>query len=142
MKMLENHGHAIRKAATTVFTLACAVLFVAPVTAQEIQPEQQAQPATEVSDNELEAFARAHVKVLEIQNQMNADVQGAQSAEEAQAIQQQAGEKMVTAIESHDLSPDRFTQIVDAINADPQVGERFNEVLQEVAGGQAAPAQR
>lgn len=142
MKLFQNSTHAAGRAVSTLIALACAVLFVAPVTAQEIQPEQQAEPTTDVSDGELESFAHAHLQVLEIQNQMNADVQGAENAQEAQAIQQQAGERMVAAIESQDLTPDRFTQIVEAINSDPQVGQRFNEVLQDVTGDQAAPAQR
>ncbi|MFW6192550.1 MAG: DUF4168 domain-containing protein [Gemmatimonadota bacterium] len=111
--------------------LAGAVLLSAPGTAQE---QQQAPPQqeTEVSDDELETFAEVHIDVQDIREEMNRTVQESEDPEEAQAAQQEANQEMVSVIEDHDMTPERYTQISQAINQDPELQEELQKLVEEI----------
>lgn len=142
MKLLKDHGRALRAAAGTVTALACAAVFAGPVAAQETTPPAQEQAVTEVTDAELESFVLAHLEVQQIQNELNAQLQATEDPEQAQAIQQEANQRMLAAIEAQGLTAERFSEIVDTINADPETGQRFAQKVEEVTAAEQGPSQQ
>ena len=96
-----------------------------PVPAQE--------QVIEVGDQTLEQFTRVYVDVQEI----NRDLQDAlarvdDDVEQARRIRQEHISKMEEVVREHDFEVDRYQQIVNAVNADEQLRERFMEMLEEV----------
>lgn len=101
-----------------------------PLQGQEPQP--QPQETIEVDEPELVAFTRAHLEVVEIQEALEAQMQQAETAEEAQAFQELANQAMIQAIETEDLTRDRFVEIASAINTDPELRQRFQAVQERL----------
>ncbi|MFW6089788.1 MAG: DUF4168 domain-containing protein [Gemmatimonadota bacterium] len=105
------------------------------------QPQQQEAPDIEISDGEMEQFAQAYLEVEEIQLELNEELQAAQMPEEAQQIQQEANQEMETAITEEGMDVERFSLIVQAINADPELQEEFAATRMELTG-EEPPAQQ
>lgn len=110
-----------------------AFVLVQPAAAQQGQQGPPAAQEIEVSDDELETFAEAHLEVQEIQLEMEQALQSAETAEAAQAIQQQANQEMGAVVEEeYGMEVNRYTQIAQAINQDPQLQEKFREIVEEL----------
>lgn len=118
--------------ATALVMLVGGLMLSAPASAQQQQEQPQAQEPIEVSDDELETFAEAHLEVQEVRTELQASLQQAENAEEAQSAQQEANAEMVEIIQDHDMTTERFSRIVNGINADPELQERFDEVVEEL----------
>jgi hypothetical protein len=97
----------------------------------EAQIETQEAP-TPPDREELTDFAKAYIDVQEIQNEMEQALATVQDPEEANRIQQAANEQMAVAVEDHDLSVERYSEIVIALNTDEELRERFTEVYYEL----------
>ena len=103
--------------------------------AETAAPAPAAAP-TEVSDSQLTLYAEAAQKVAAIQQQVQVDMQGAGSTEDAQAIQQQAQEQMVQAVESFGLTTAEFGQIGNAIRSNPELRSKFEQLIQQTQAPQ------
>ncbi len=76
---------------TTLTALAALSLGAASAMAQ---PQQQQQQAMDVSDEKLEQFVEAVTEVQSVQQEYASEIQSTQEAAEAQALRQEAQEKM------------------------------------------------
>ncbi|MGK7371074.1 MAG: DUF4168 domain-containing protein [Candidatus Halalkalibacterium sp. M3_1C_030] len=54
---------------------------------------------------------------------------------ELQKIQQEANQKQMTAIQENGLTPQRFQQIAQAVQSDPQMMQRFQQMSADTASG-------
>ena len=129
---------AIRLMSVAAFALGAGLL--APDLAaqeQQMQPQQQA-PDIEISDAEMEQFVTAYLEVEQIQMELNEDLQSAQATEEAQQLQRQANQEMAAAIAENGMETERFSLIVQAINADPELQEDFAAKRMEMSGEEPA----
>lgn len=119
-------------AAATVLAGAFLVL-AQPASAQQGQQSPPPTQEIEVPDGELETFAEAHLEVQEIREEMDREIQNAEDTESAQAVQQEANREMATLIEDeHEMEVERYTQIAQAINQDPELQQRFQAVVDEL----------
>lgn len=98
------------------------------------QPGAGEQPTADVSDAQLETMAEVYVEMSALQSETDAQAQEATSPEEQNAIQAQATEDMQAILEDHGMSVEEYQQLVQLLNTDPQIRERFEEVLAEVDG--------
>lgn len=89
------------------------------------QPQQQQAPDVSVSDAEMEQFVDAYLEVEQIQLALNEEMQSAEDAQTAQQAQEQANQEMATAISEKGMDVERFSMIVQAINADPELQQEF-----------------
>lgn len=89
-----------------------------------------AQQQTSVTDQQLQEFAVAEAAVRQVQAQFQAQAESITSQAEASALQQQANEQMVQAIQQKDMSVDEYNQIANTIQANPEVQERYMELVQ------------
>jgi len=120
----------MRKRMTRLMTLpalALALALAAPTGAE-------AQAADTPDHEELVQFTEAFLEVTEIRQDMEAQVAQAQSPEEANALQQEANDQMVAALDDHGMTTERYSEIVNLINQDEAVRDDFEELLVELSG--------
>ncbi|KGE02752.1 DUF4168 domain-containing protein [Pseudohaliea rubra] len=89
-------------------------------------PPRAQQQTAEVSDSDLALFQKASGKIAEIRQEYQQALPKAESTEEAQALQEEASQSMVNAVESFGLTVDEFNQIAAAMQANPELRERLN----------------
>ena len=95
---------------------------------QTTQPEPQAQmpQASDFSDEDVAKFAQANQQVQDIQAEYTQKLQASGGDQEKTAsIQQEAQEKMVQAVEDSGLGVEKYNQILQAAQADPNLVKRI-----------------
>lgn len=118
--------------AAAVFTGAL-FLLAQPATAQQGQQGTPPAQDIEVSDGELETFTEAHLDVQEIRQEMDQAIQNAEDREAAQTIQKQANQEMAAVIQDeHEMEVNRYRQIAQAINQDPELRQEFQAIVDEL----------
>lgn len=113
--------------------LIAAGLFAAPfaVQAQGAAAAPQAgMEQAQVDDAMVEKFVVAFSEVRQIQQQFSAQLQGVSDQEEAQALQQQAQQEMISAVEEAGLSVADYNLVVAAMEHDPQLRDNVLERAQ------------
>lgn len=90
-------------------------------------PQPQAQ--TTVSAQELQSFAKAYVAVQEIRTSHEAELGTVQDPTQTQKIQQDANVAMVKAVGQQGLTPERYTEILTAVNSDAQLAQKAQELI-------------
>lgn len=84
------------------------------------------------TDEELRAYAAAATEVQRINESYQPQLEAAESPEEVQAVREQATGQMVEAVEDEGLSVDRYNEIFQAAQADPEVAEQISQYVQEM----------
>ena len=112
--------------AFAVALLALALVSV-PAQAQVLEGEVE-----QVPSEELREFAEIYLDVDEIRQEVEMEIATAESPEEAQQIQQQANVRMTAVVEEHGMSIERYTEITQALNTDPQQHQEFVSILEEI----------
>jgi len=107
---------------------ALALLIVPMGVDAQVQQDAPDRPDRE----ELTEFVEAYIDVQEIQMEMEQALATVQDPEEANQIQQQANEAMAAAIEDHDLSVERYSEIVMVLNTDEELRQEFAELYEEI----------
>lgn len=92
------------------------------------------QPSADVSDDDLETMAEVYVEMQDLQSETDAMSQEATSPEEQNELQAQATEDMQAILDDHGMSVEEYQQMVQLLNTDEEVRERFEEVLAEIDG--------
>jgi len=119
--------------------LAVGAAFASPAMAQNDtqQTEQKAQteqttPAQSYDDATLESFAVAFLEVDKVKREYTPKLQQATSEEEQKQIQTEAGQKMVQAVEgTAGISVEEYNQIIQSAQADPELAQRLNNIIQQ-----------
>ena len=109
---------------------------------QEYQPDQQQQqemmqqqaPEVDLSDSELDKVAEAYEAVTEVREEFQTDLEGIEDPERAQEMQEEAGEKMVEAVENQGLEVETYNQAMEAAQVDEELR---NELLDRLDVEQA-----
>jgi Spy/CpxP family protein refolding chaperone len=126
----------IRRARTvsTAFLALLATLSVlapAPAEAQsqgrEIMPE-----APPIEDGELRSFAHLYLDVAEVRDDLQHDLEDASGQAEAQRLQQEARDEMQSLVEESDFTIERYTQIGQILNVDPEQRAEFQALVEEI----------
>lgn len=127
-------SRALTTALRGVFLAIVAVgLTTAAATAQQPTPQQEAD-VEDVPEQELETFAEAYAEIAGVRQDMQAELQAAEDREQATQIQQQADQEMQGILQEHDLSVERYQEITQVLNADPEQRQEFEQILEEVRG--------
>lgn len=95
---------------------------------QQYNPAAQQQQGAEVSDADLEKYAKAETKVDSIREDFSEQLQGADDQEQAQQLQQQAQEEMISAVEDAGLDVTTYNQIASQVQMDDSLRERLQQV--------------
>jgi Tfp pilus assembly protein PilN len=95
------------------------------------QPIQQSQPRKDVSDKELQTFAKAYVEVQKIKESHQASLKNAQGPEQVQKLQQEINSEMAKAIEKQGLTPEAYSRMLAAINSDNTLSKKVLDLVQK-----------
>lgn len=124
--------------ATCALTAGLLALGVAaPVQAQTTDtqpPSGQQAPGTQASQysqEQLESFVAATVKVQEIGKKWEPQIQGATDEQTATDLRSQANAEMADAVEAEGLSTDQYREIYMAAMADPELNQRLAQIYEE-----------
>lgn len=86
------------------------------------------QQQVDVSDEQLETYAEAEQKVQEIRDDFQQQMPNAESPEDAQALQQEAQQEMVSAVEDAGLTVEEYNQIASQMQSNPELRERMESL--------------
>lgn len=93
--------------------------------------------APAISDQKIEAFAVAYLQVDKVRQEYVAKIGAASDDTTKQQLQDEAGKKMVQAVEgSPDMSVEEYNSILAATQKDPALVQKVQEKLQKAAGPQ------
>lgn len=94
--------------------------------AQQSQPPQQqgGQAAANVDEASLNKFRNAYTKVTSIRESFAGKLENVENPQEAQELQQQAQEYMVSAVEESGLSVEEYNEISAAIHQYPELRQK------------------
>ena|SRR6185312_2357804 len=117
-----------------------AIAMLAPAALAQNQPAaQQAAPQANAAapqaegpapnDTELKNFAGAAVDVQNIRQSLQPQLAAAQTADARTKLQQSGEKKMEAAVESHQLSPQRYVQIANLVQTDSSVRAKVQQFM-------------
>ncbi|WP_045212950.1 DUF4168 domain-containing protein [Desulfonatronovibrio magnus] len=103
------------------------------VSAQEYQQEgyqqegmmQQPGAQINVSEADLDKAAGAYVEITEIRENFQESLAGITDPEQAQELQEQAGEAMVEAVQNNGLDVQQYNEIMEAAQADEELRNKL-----------------
>jgi hypothetical protein len=108
--------------------------------AQQQQPAQQAAPAAaaaaetvtsaDVTDQEVEQFAKSYQEVTQIQKDTEKQLESVQDPAGATKVKQEANQKMAEAVQGQGMKVERFNLIARSLNADATLKQRIQEKIQ------------
>lgn len=94
------------------------------------EPAQSQAQAANFSDEQLKSFADASKEIAQLNQEYTGQLQSAEGDEAQQEIRQQANDEMVNAVESEGLSVDTFNAIGEALQQDPELMQKVQEMAQ------------
>ena len=112
-----------------------AALATAPISFAQRPPDAPgAQPPAaqtiKVSDAELETFAAIYVDLIDTAAKFQAEMESAQSEQQALAIRERAQEESVRKVTQRGWTPEKFSSVGDAINDDPALTEKAVKLIE------------
>lgn len=88
---------------------------------------------SEISDEKLRAVAEAYIEVYQINQSYKSKIEAAQTAGEADQLQQAANQEMVDAIENaENVSVNEYNDIIQALGEDDELRERLQAQVDEI----------
>jgi hypothetical protein len=95
------------------------------------QSTQQAQPQKNVSDKELQAFAKAYVEVQKIKESHQESLKNTRDPEQVQKLQQKTNAEMAEAMKKQGFTPETYSQMLAAINGDNTLNKKVLNLVQK-----------
>ena len=89
-------------------------------------PMQQA-PSVDLSERDIDTFVNAFVAVQEVREDFANRLQQAEDETEAQAMQQEAQDEMVAAVEDAGMSVEEYNEVAMALQNDPELMQEVQE---------------
>ena len=109
----------------------------------EAAPQQEAPAAAApaMDETKLKSFAVAFLEVTKVTESYKPQIEAAGTTEDQQRLQQEAGEKMVEAVNNADgIAVEEYNTIIQAAQTNPDLAQQINGHITEAAGAQQ-PAQ-
>jgi len=113
-----------------------------PPSQQPSAQQQQAAPAAgaretvtsaDVTDQEIEQFAKSYQEVTQIQKDTDKQLEGVQGDSAGVAkVKQEANQKMADAVQSQGMKVERFNLIARSLNQDQTLKQRIQQKIQEL----------
>jgi uncharacterized protein DUF4168 len=115
------------------FVMIVAALFVGSSAVAQ-SPDQLPEPSArsaQISDDELQTFAKIYTDLRDSQSKHEAALAAAQTEEEAGRIQEDFRKESSATLSQHGWTPDKFNSFVRTINADPELAERARALIRD-----------
>lgn len=103
-------------------------------TAQQQAPPSAAQTVTsaDVTDQEVEQFAKGYADVAQIQKDTEKQLESVQDTTAVARVKQEANQKMADAVQGHGMKVERFNLIARSLNQDETLKQRVQQKIQEL----------
>ncbi len=88
---------------------------------------QQEAPDVDLSDEDIDTFVEAFVSVQEVREDFADRLQEAEDETEAQEMQQEAQDEMVSAVEDAGMSVEEYNEVAMALQNDPELMQEVQE---------------
>lgn len=116
----------------TLTAVTAALAFGGSALAQEEYQAPPPQPETiDVSNQQLERFAHAQVEIVDIRQDFSARLQKVEDSEKAHELQLAANEEMTKAVKGAGLDVKTYNEIAMAIQSDPELQGKLNELMEK-----------
>ena len=110
-----------------------------PLLQAQVQPQapsggpsmHHAQPRKEISDKDLQAFAKAYVEVQNIEESHQAALQNTRDPAQVQQLEQQTDAAMAKAMEKQGFTPQTYAQMLTVINRDTTLNKKVLDLVQK-----------
>ncbi|MBP5978868.1 MAG: DUF4168 domain-containing protein [Halomonas sp.] len=99
--------------------------------AQDPMATQQAVPAQDFSDEQLQQFADASQEIAVISQEFTQRLQEAEDEAAQQEVREEANDRMIQVVEDSGLDVDTFNAIGQSIQQDPEMMQRVQEMASE-----------
>lgn len=120
----------------TAMAVAGGVALMAPADATAQQPvPMQEQEAVEVTDELIDQFVAVYPEVIEVAQEMQAEMATAETATEAQSLQAEGQERITAVLEEGDMTVAEYEAVVTRLNNDPELLAEVQDRLEEENGG-------
>ncbi len=90
-------------------------------------PPMQQAPEVDLSEQDIDTFVNAFVAVQEVREDFAERLQGADNEGDAQAMQQEAQDEMVSAVEDAGMSVEEYNEVAMALQNDPELMQEVQE---------------
>lgn len=113
--------------------VAIGLMSAAPITYAQSGGGYQQRSQTgggDISQQQLEKYAQAQEKVMNISRRHSQRLEGVQDRDKAVELQQQAQQQMVEAVKSTGLTVEEYRQITEKAQSDPEFRDRLLKELQ------------
>jgi uncharacterized protein DUF4168 len=87
--------------------------------------------ATQISDRELTAFAKAYTEVQQIRSQYEPSLRKTKDAKESERLQQEANARLKKTLDKEGLSIDRYNKIYAAVNANEELRRKALRIVEQ-----------
>ncbi|MDH3770172.1 MAG: DUF4168 domain-containing protein [Nitrospirota bacterium] len=112
-----------------VLFLITSVLCLSPLAALNAQVAESQPPQKEITGDILEPFAGAYKEVSQIHTTYEQRIIESNGPTQADALQQEANQKMIQAVADHGLTIEDYNTIFKNIEKDPALKKEFMTVL-------------
>lgn len=92
-------------------------------------PASSAQQSPDFEDAKLRQFVEAQQGINDIRDEYMTKIEDASSQEQAQELQMEANDKMVSVIEDAGLDVPTYNAIATAYNSQPQIRDRVDSMM-------------
>lgn len=133
---MKLHSRAMLAAVGMTVAAAFSAPAFAQTDTQQTEPSMQEKtaPSESFDDAKLESFAVAFLQVDKVRQEYTPKMQSASEGDQ-QKIQTEAGQKMIKAVEDAEgISVDEYNTIIQSAQADPELAQRVNNVIQDKSG--------
>lgn len=120
--------------------LAAAFVVLAPTQVEAQNQGRQTMPeAPPIEDGELRTFAHVYLDVAEVRDDLESELEETADQAEAQQLQQAAQAEMRGILEESELTIERYTQIGQILNVDPEQRAEFQALVEEIRQEEGDP---
>ena len=103
---------------------------LSPMASAQNTTGTEAMPAaSEVTDEQVDAYVNARTRVEEIKAKYNARLDGSESAADMEDLQDSANTEMSVAVTTAGLSIEKYNEIALAVQSDPTLRERVKKAM-------------
>lgn len=113
--------------------LAGSLAFTAQVAAQDIAPEPETAPAVQqnqYTDQELDMFASSYQAIMEVREKYAAELEAVEDEDKSQALIAKANEEINNLVGRYGLSVEKYNEIAQSLQNDPELVQRVMDKLQ------------
>ncbi|MEX1032251.1 MAG: DUF4168 domain-containing protein [Cellvibrionaceae bacterium] len=93
------------------------------------EPGFDSTPSEPVDDQTVEQFAAAYSSVQSIQEEFTERLQEADDREQAQSLQQEAQQQMLSTVEENGLSVQQYNEMIARMDQDPELRQRVFDLV-------------